>query len=447
MKRSNIILSVLAALTCIITLFSYPTKVWGDDWVEVDVTGGTINASELSGYSGKYIKLKSSENTIILELDTDLSLAAIELYGKNLTIEGRGTLTLSSSGNAITSVNDITIKSGTVISSSESSAGISLDGNLTMDSGSLTVTSETAEAIGTGNGKIIINGGTVKAYGNNANHTYHSEPENALYANEIIINGGTVEAYVGGENGIAILGRRNIEIKGGTVTAKGNTSAISTLKITGGRGLNVSDELPLYEPVRITIKEYTHGIYQYQYIGVFAEGSNEPAKYVVIGISPPKPSPDDKEKTCTGYFFNDRTYDTDDSDHTQENITPAKVHPDGINGSFSEGGTVIAGAVISKSAQGPAAQALFNATRPAGWQEAFTFNLTVPGRDDHSLKSGTLTIFIPAELIKQGRTFALIGIDKSGKAVIFNDTDNDPATFTTNLNIEGFAFALIYTDN
>ena len=111
------------------------------------------------------------------------------------------------------------------------------------------------------------------------------------------------------------------------------------------------------------------------------------------------------------------------------------------------GGQIVPNVLMGKMKQGPAAQALFDKTRVSGgWIEAFTFNMAIDGKYEYTLKNGTLTIIIPKEYRKLGRTFALMGLDKNGGVVIFNDTDTNPDTLTVNLNIEGYAFDLIYKD-
>lgn len=39
-----------------------------------------------------------------------------------------------------------------------------------------------------------------------------------------------------------------------------------------------------------------------------------------------------------------------------------------------------------------------------------------------------------------------MALDKNGKAVIFNDTDTNADTVTAAINVEGYAFSLIYKD-
>lgn len=129
-----------------------------------------------------------------------------------------------------------------------------------------------------------------------------------------------------------------------------------------------------------------------------------------------------------------------------EAYKPVVVNPDTVEGYLMQNGNPLSGVVMGKMKQGPAAQALFNAYRPVGWKDAFTFNIAINGETDYSLKSGILTVYIPAELRKAGRSFALMGIDKNGNVKLFTDTDKDPLSITVDLNLEGYAFDLIYFD-
>ena len=134
-------------------------------------------------------------------------------------------------------------------------------------------------------------------------------------------------------------------------------------------------------------------------------------------------------------------------DDTKEPAKPAAVNPDTVEGYFISAGQMVPGVLMGKMKQGPAAQALFAKTGKAGgWTEAFTFNMAIGGKYEYTLKNGTLMIIIPKEYRKAGRTFALMGLDKNAKVVILNDTDTNPDTLTVKLNIEGYAFDLIYKD-
>ncbi len=125
---------------------------------------------------------------------------------------------------------------------------------------------------------------------------------------------------------------------------------------------------------------------------------------------------------------------------------PTPPNPDTVDGYILLGGKVLPGVLMGKMKQGPIAQAVFTSATPAGWSEAFTFNVTVSGKTDYSLKSGTACIRIPSGLQKEGRQFAILGLDKNGKVKTFPDTDEKPDTVTVNLAVEGFAFDLIHTN-
>ncbi len=97
--------------------------------------------------------------------------------------------------------------------------------------------------------------------------------------------------------------------------------------------------------------------------------------------------------------------------------------------------------------QGAAAKAVFAAATPRGWSEAFEFNLLNKNRQpEMTLKKGTLTLTIPSEYRKAGRQFALIALTKGGQTILLPDTDTNPNTVTATINVEGYAFALIYKD-
>ena len=138
--------------------------------------------------------------------------------------------------------------------------------------------------------------------------------------------------------------------------------------------------------------------------------------------------------------------DDDDEEESTEPSKPAVVNPDTVEGFFAAGGQPVPGVAMGKTKQGVAAQTLLDSARPAGYLQAFTFNMAVNGKIDHTLKNGVLTIIIPKEYLKAGRTFAIMALDKNGKAWVYPDIDTNPATVTANINFEGYAFALIYKD-
>ncbi len=99
-----------------------------------------------------------------------------------------------------------------------------------------------------------------------------------------------------------------------------------------------------------------------------------------------------------------------------------------------------------KQMQGPFAQLLFKQARTPGINEAFSFNLAIDGKVDGTLKNGRLILFIPSEYRKAGRPFAITALDKAAIVHFYPDLDTSDETITVDLNIEGFAFDLVYAD-
>lgn len=95
--------------------------------------------------------------------------------------------------------------------------------------------------------------------------------------------------------------------------------------------------------------------------------------------------------------------------------------------------------------QGPLWRAAVASAIPVGYRPLFCFNLlSVSGRINQA--PGTVSIRIPSWSQRAGRTYALIGVDKSGLPHIYQDTDKTADTLTTNVPDIVPSFALIYTD-
>ncbi|MCR5302217.1 MAG: hypothetical protein K6E49_07220 [Lachnospiraceae bacterium] len=103
-------------------------------------------------------------------------------------------------------------------------------------------------------------------------------------------------------------------------------------------------------------------------------------------------------------------------------------------------------AEFGKQAQGPACQAAFNASVPQGWSQAFTFSMSYDKKNTTDLKNGIIEVYVPSDYIRPGRSYALMAMDKSGVVKIYQDTDAFPYVFTSPLNVEGYAFALLTKD-
>lgn len=139
-------------------------------------------------------------------------------------------------------------------------------------------------------------------------------------------------------------------------------------------------------------------------------------------------------------------HDDDDDDNGEEVTAPAKVNPDALIFSFVSGGAVVPNVKLGKQVQGPAGAAAFAAGRPAGWTEAFSFNMTINDKADYTNKNGILCLYIPYEYRKAGRLFTMTALDGNGTVHVFNDLDNNPDTITSSINFNGYAFDLLYKD-
>ena len=151
----------------------------------------------------------------------------------------------------------------------------------------------------------------------------------------------------------------------------------------------------------------------------------------------PDPDPDPKHKKRPAIIRKDN------SGH-EDNTPPANTNPLSLILVKTTG--LPYGTIAARAEQGIAAKAVFAASTPAGWKEGFSFNLVTNNTNEMTLKNGTFTLLIPKDLQKAGRTFAILALDKSGKAYLLPDTDADPATITVSVNLEGYAFDLIYKD-
>ena len=146
----------------------------------------------------------------------------------------------------------------------------------------------------------------------------------------------------------------------------------------------------------------------------------------------PKPEPEPESK------HEKKSKKSSSSDSTPPN-------PDALIVVYYVNGIQVPSARAGKQVQGPAAQILFKQAR-AGCPEAFSFNLAIEGKVDQSLKNGTMSLYIPSEYQKAGRIFALTALDKTGRVLFYPDRDTSLNTITVNLNVEGYAFDLIYAD-
>ncbi len=358
-----------------------------------------------------------------IELKEGSTLTITGSLGKELTV-GRICFELTSG-----QVGKVIINSGTIKASNIIAKDIVING------GNVTVETDHYGSGIEGTNSLEINGGNVKT----------TAKTSGLSGNYINITGGNID--VSGvdttRSSSGINGRENITISGGTVTAQGDQygiSSLGSLTVNGSKtvvraksnnGINsvavqANNSITIGDRFKIT--KPAGGFIRHIYI------PDEQKDYYIIVKS-----------------NNDKAFDveirpTDDGRDEEEPSKPAVVNPDTVEGYFALNGQPIPGVAMGKTKQGVAAQAVFNAIRQAGWQESFTFNMAINGKVDYTLKNGVLTIIIPKEYRKAGRTFAIMALDKNGKAWAFADTDTNPATLTVKIYVEGYAFALIYKD-
>lgn len=174
----------------------------------------------------------------------------------------------------------------------------------------------------------------------------------------------------------------------------------------------------------------------YATLGNYQITSNKTFTYTYSGSGPIPPSPTPHTRSRD-----------DEDDHHDDEPTPAPkpVNPNVIVG-FSFIGTPAGNVKIGPQVQGSVAQFTFKLNTSKGWKEAFSFNMTVNDKTDYTPKKGVLSFKIPTQYLKAGRKFAILGLDENGNVKVFNDTDTKADSITINLDIEGYAFDLIYFD-
>ena len=176
----------------------------------------------------------------------------------------------------------------------------------------------------------------------------------------------------------------------------------------------------------------------FDYIGYGAAGADQITKTSVIYPSKIHNDEDDE--------------DDDDDDGYDSHEKPSwEKNPDEMNNPvliMSDGGFG-PDVRIGKQDQGPLANYAFQMFRimTRGWKKAFDMNLVTNGITDYSHKRGELYFFIPNQWCKENRKFALVGLKKDGGVSFFSDFDTNPNTVTVNIDIEGYAFELIYLDD
>ena len=96
--------------------------------------------------------------------------------------------------------------------------------------------------------------------------------------------------------------------------------------------------------------------------------------------------------------------------------------------------------------QGPLYQEVVKLFMPIGYSELQSVNILTLGSTDRELKKGIISFKIPEIDRKLGRVFAIFAVDKYGIPHIYMDTDLNDDTITVDVDYEGYAFSIIYSD-
>ncbi len=154
---------------------------------------------------------------------------------------------------------------------------------------------------------------------------------------------------------------------------------------------------------------------------------------------------DDPDPTPTPGPHRWSRHSSNDGD-TIDNTPAAKINPDAIAAYYYVNGVLQTNAIIGKQEQSALATSVFKAAVPAGWNWAFPMSMSYNGKNEYSLKNGTIKLYVPAAYQKSGRQFAFLAMDKNGKVVLLPDQDVLANTVTVTPNLEGYAYVLIYKD-
>lgn len=76
-----------------------------------------------------------------------------------------------------------------------------------------------------------------------------------------------------------------------------------------------------------------------------------------------------------------------------------------------------------------------------------TLSMSYDGTNTYDRKTGELSIYIPANIQKPGRKFAIMCINKNGEVFVYNNKSETYGLFTTDIDFYGYAMCLIYRDD
>lgn len=133
------------------------------------------------------------------------------------------------------------------------------------------------------------------------------------------------------------------------------------------------------------------------------------------------------------------------------NITPAKtpapavssymvpMEGTGISIQNADGTTQKTDVYVRLTIQGEKAMAAFRASLPAGAKEGNTYNLGTSKGTTYDKKTGTIRLNLGNPTDTE---YVMLFLDKKGVVHTYADTDSNPKTFTTKIDVEGYAFMM-----
>ena len=95
---------------------------------------------------------------------------------------------------------------------------------------------------------------------------------------------------------------------------------------------------------------------------------------------------------------------------------------------------------------GDLAKATVKAFIPAGYMPACDGAISFNYKLDYLNKSGLICLQLPEGVQASNRTFKLMTLGEGGVIALYDDIDLNPNTVTANINFNGFAFSLVYTE-
>lgn len=134
-------------------------------------------------------------------------------------------------------------------------------------------------------------------------------------------------------------------------------------------------------------------------------------------------------------------------DKSNEEASVINHNPDALNSHYYLNGMLNDNYSLGKTEQSLLGEIAFNAARPKGWNKAFSMSMSYKGKNEYSLKEGTIVLYVPEEYQRTNRKYAIMAIDKNGNVKILEDTDSSQYLVTVSPRLEGYAYELIYLDH